>query len=555
METKNLRKKWPKFIRWLDKQDYGQELKDAYRINILRVLLEISGGTFLSYDKYYSDYANAQVRSEESLNRTRFVLDMIKKFDILGLYPDQEAKKDKRNNRSKPIEKNSKAVKRVKKTTKKRVNNKEQATDKSKTNKQACSRTTQKRDGLKATELSSKWQTFINHLDEQGYSEARKKAYLSEINRIIAAQKDGSFVSYEEYLSNYERIKPRTENAMWYKRHIVGMIKRYDLYNYLPDKGIRIFKERDRTYEVLHPSYKALVDTYRIKLSDKGLRDTTISSDVTIATLFLKHLQDSGIEELRFVKEDIIHQLFYKDGSILRGYDFSFGVRRFMNVMKSAIGEGLCSHICSFLPKSAKVHKPYDAITKDELDKLKAVLLDDNLGFPLRDRAILIIAIYTGLRRSDIANLRLNNIDWEGDRIKIVQGKTGNPVALPLRPVVGNAIYDYITKERPQSDSPYIFLHSQKGTKLSSTFFSKMSYKFFDAAGIRKNGENRGMHMFRHYVATSLINEGHDTPIVMSVLGHTVPLAVDYYLESDYMQLKECGIDISRWPIRKEVLL
>ena len=110
METKNLRKKWPKFIRWLDKQDYGQELKDAYRINILRILLEISGGTFLSYDKYYSDYANAQVRSEESLNRTRFVLDMIKKFDILGLYPDQEAKKDKRNNRSKPIEKNSKAV-------------------------------------------------------------------------------------------------------------------------------------------------------------------------------------------------------------------------------------------------------------------------------------------------------------------------------------------------------------------------------------------------------------------------------------------------------------
>jgi integrase len=82
-----------------------------------------------------------------------------------------------------------------------------------------------------------------------------------------------------------------------------------------------------------------------------------------------------------------------------------------------------------------------------------------------------------------------------------------------------------------------------------------MSYKFFDAAGIRMNGENRGMHMFRHYVATSLINEGHDTPIVMSVLGHTVPLAVDYYLESDYMQLKECGIDISRWPIRKEVLL
>lgn len=85
----------------------------------------------------------------------------------------------------------------------------------------------------------------------------------------------------------------------------------------------------------------------------------------------------------------------------------------------------------------------------------------------------MIIAIYTGLRRSDIANLRLNNIDWEGDRIKIVQGKTGNPVALPLRPVVGNAIYDYITKERPQSDSPYIFYILKKERNYHRHSFQK----------------------------------------------------------------------------------
>jgi site-specific recombinase XerD len=62
------------------------------------------------------------------------------------------------------------------------------------------------------------------------------------------------------------------------------------------------------------------------------------------------------------------------------------------------------------------------------------------------------------------------------------------------------------------------------------------------------------MHLFRHNIASSLLNNGHESAIIMEVLGHKAPLAVDYYLESDYVQLKECGIDISRWPIRKEVL-
>lgn len=129
-------------------------------------------------------------------------------------------------------------------------------------------------------------------------------------------------------------------------------------------------------------------------------------------------------------------------------------------------------------------------------------------------------------------------------------------MTLPLRPVIGNALYDYIKEERPESDSPYIFLTTRRNPKkLISTILPSLSYKVFDIAGIRKNGEKRGLYLLRHNVATSLINNGHESPVVMSVLGHTAPLAVDYYLESDYIQLRECGLDINQWYIRKEVLL
>jgi integrase len=337
------------------------------------------------------------------------------------------------------------------------------------------------------------------------------------------------------------------------------MIKRFDLYGYYPEKKVRYSKGKGRLDEVLIPSYKELVDKYRNLLEKTGLKKSTIYGDVFIARKFLNYLQDAGIMSLKDTKETVVHELFLTCVSSYRGYDFSFGVRRFMTKMEYAIGKKLSSRIMSYLPKSAKIHKPYDAITIDEMDKLKGVLADDSLGFSFRDRAIMTVAMYTGLRRSDIVNLRLDNIDWENDRIRINQGKTGNPVTLPLRPVVGNAIYDYIVNERPKVDLPYIFLtdepNNPRKRKMSPSVLAKMSYKFFDAAGIRMNGENRGFHMFRHHMATALLNKGYETPIIMSVLGHTAPLAVDYYLESDYNQLKGCGIDVSQWNRGKETVL
>lgn len=412
---------------------------------------------------------------------------------------------------------------------------------------------------METKNLRTDWPKFIKHLDEQGFCRRLKDAYRNEIDRILKKMDVGQFRTYAEHYSDYKERKPRTEATLRFKQHVIAMIKRFDLYGYYPEKKVRYTKDKGRLDENLSPAYRELIAQYRELLEENGLRKGSIDGDVFIAMKFLKHLQDAGIIKLKATEEDVVHEFFLTlNNDSRRGYDFSFGVRRFMTKMESTIGKEVCARIISYLPRTAKIHKPYDAITVEELDKLKGVLDDDSLGFSLRDRAIMTVAIYTGLRRSDIANLCFDNIDWENDKIRIKQEKTGNPVTLPLRPVVGNAIYDYLMNERPKVDLPYVFLTDEPKNpikrKMSPSVFSKISYKFFDAAGIRMNGENRGMHMFRHHIATSLLNNGYDSPIIMNVLGHTAPLAVDYYLESDYDQLKKCGIDISRWPMGEEVL-
>jgi integrase len=339
-------------------------------------------------------------------------------------------------------------------------------------------------------------------------------------------------------------------------RHILGVIEKFDVYGIYHTKGRRCGLGKLLPYETLNPDYKKLIDRYESVLRRSGLRDTTITSEIHAAVSFLKNLNDSGVYSLSLVNEDDVHKMFYDGNKTLRGYDFSFGVRRFMLKMERVIGKEHCHRIIAYLPKSVKVHKPYHAMTDEEFKKLESALQDKTNGISLRDRAIVTLALYTGLRNSDIVSLKFENIDWNNNKISLVQSKTLTPLTLPLRPIIGNALYDYIKEERPNSKSPYIFLSTRKGRlKMSPTGLPVLSYKVFNVAGIRINGEKKGLHLLRHRVATSLINNGHESPIVMSVLGHTVPLAVDYYLESDYKKLKECGLDINQWYIRKEVLL
>ncbi len=75
-----------------------------------------------------------------------------------------------------------------------------------------------------------------------------------------------------------------------------------------------------------------------------------------------------------------------------------------------------------------------------------------------RDSAMVLLAVSTGLRCCDIVALRLDQIDWRHDEIRLVQAKTSRPLVLPLPALAGNAVAEWILHGRPDCDAPEVFV-------------------------------------------------------------------------------------------------
>lgn len=189
---------------------------------------------------------------------------------------------------------------------------------------------------------------------------------------------------------------------------------------------------------------------------------------------------------------------------------------------------------------------------------LKGVLYSEGVfGYSYRDRAMVGLALYTGMRTSDIVKLRLSEVDMERDMITFVQEKTSEPQRIPLQPVVGRAIYEYVKYERPRCEEPYIFLREKKNGKeygrLSTSTFYSMVQRVYDAAGIPGSREARGLHVLRHNFAIELMNKDVSAVMIQSLLGHRNPGVIESYLESSTDLLRSCSLSVERWPVDREI--
>jgi site-specific recombinase XerD len=111
------------------------------------------------------------------------------------------------------------------------------------------------------------------------------------------------------------------------------------------------------------------------------------------------------------------------------------------------------------IPKYRRVDQPKlpSTYTKREINRLlKSIERFSATG--KRNYAVILMAARLGLRASDIACLKFENILWDTSTIKLNHVKTGKELILPLLPDVGNAIIDYIKYGRPESEEPHILL-------------------------------------------------------------------------------------------------
>ena len=158
-----------------------------------------------------------------------------------------------------------------------------------------------------------------------------------------------------------------------------------------------------------------------------------------------------------------------------------------------------------------------------------------------RNAAITLLALTTGLRAGDIANIRVGDVSWDTGVLRVVQGKTGNPVTLPLRPAVLEALGEYLLEERPDTGDDHVFLQAKAPyAPLGKSSVYWATREAFAAAGV----DGAGTRLLRHNAATKMLRAGVDMPTIAAVLGHASPNSTDRYLEMDGGGMRACVLPL-----------
>lgn len=180
-----------------------------------------------------------------------------------------------------------------------------------------------------------------------------------------------------------------------------------------------------------------------------------------------------------------------------------------------------------------------EVLSFDEVQQLLATI-DLSTDHGLRNRAMLEILYASGLRVSELTQLRLANILWEAGFLKII-GKGDKERIVPIGEEALKHLKFYIEGVRRhmgniKPDAKHLAFLNRRGGSLSRVTVFTAVKDCAKAAGITKNVSP---HTFRHSFATHLIEGGADLRAVQDMLGHESILTTEIYTHLDTDFLKE----------------
>jgi integrase/recombinase XerD len=189
------------------------------------------------------------------------------------------------------------------------------------------------------------------------------------------------------------------------------------------------------------------------------------------------------------------------------------------------------------LPKWDK-RLPKHVLTSTEAD---AVLNQTDVGTPLgiRDRAMLETLYSTGIRRMELANLKLYDFDRERGTLMVRQGKGKKDRMVPIGERALAWVEKYLNEVRPdlirERDDGLLWLNAA-GIPMLAASIGGIVAEYVDAAKIGKRGS---CHLFRHTMATVMLENGCDIRYIQAMLGHAKLDTTEIYTQVSIRKLKE----------------
>ena len=187
-----------------------------------------------------------------------------------------------------------------------------------------------------------------------------------------------------------------------------------------------------------------------------------------------------------------------------------------------------------------KLHQrlPQHLLTAQEVEHiLNQTGLHGDLG--IRDRAIIETLYSTGIRRAELVNLKLYDVDTKNGSLMVREGKGKKDRLLPLGQRACLWVQRYIEDIRPsliiKNDDDTLFLH-EFGEPFYKNRLSDLVKKYIEQTGIDKPG---ACHIFRHTMATLMLENGADIRFIQAMLGHSQLSTTEIYTQVSIKKLKE----------------
>lgn len=275
------------------------------------------------------------------------------------------------------------------------------------------------------------------------------------------------------------------------------------------------------------------IEQFKRWLSSKRYSPNTIKTYSEALHTFLKYYHDKPIEQI--TNEDLIS--FNNDYILKNKLSASFQ-NQVVNAIKLFYKQIQSANInVELVHRPKKPHILPKVLAEQEVADILNAL--DNI----KHKCMLSLIYSAGLRRSELLNLKINDIDSHRMLIKINAAKGMKDRIAPLSETVLNLLRVYYKKYKPKD---YLF-EGQSGEQYNERSLALVLKKGVDLAGIKKK---INLHMLRHSYATHLLENGTDLRYIQELLGHKSSKTTEIYTHVSKRAISKINSPIDKLDIK-----